>query len=134
MLLNWRERKIERHGCEQFYFVDAVCAVKRSFGKLNLLERWLAQSFDTMNFERLPNELLLSIFDYLNGFDLLRSFIDLNARFHALLFQQHVSYCFDLKRVRKHQFDLVCQQYLPRVRTQTIALKLDESAFTVGRR
>ena len=85
-----------------------------------------------MNFERLPNELLLSIFDYLNGFDLLRIFIDLNARFHALLFQQHVSYCFDLKRVRKHQFDLVCQQYLPRVRTQTIALKLDESIFTVG--
>ena len=117
---------------EQFYFVDAVCAVKRSFGKLHLLERWLAQSFDTMNFERLPNELLLSIFDYLNGFDLLRSFIDLNAHFHALLFQQHVSYCFDLKRVRKHQFDLVCQQYLPCVGTQTIALKLDESAFTVG--
>ncbi len=50
-------------------------------------------------FERLPNEILIEIFAYLNGIDIINSFSKLNIRFEHLL----NTWCryFDLKSIGK---------------------------------
>jgi hypothetical protein len=75
-----------------------------------------------MNLELLPNEIILDLFDYFDGIDLLRAFYNLNSRFNFLLYKQFRFYCFNLQSVSKRNFDIICQQYLPFIADKVIAL------------
>ncbi|CAF0832893.1 unnamed protein product [Adineta steineri] len=78
-----------------------------------------------MNLELLPNEILLDIFSYFYGIDLLHAFYDLNYRFNNLLYKQYRSYYFVFNSISKRTFDTICQGHLPFISDQVIALTLD---------
>ena len=79
-----------------------------------------------MRLESLPNEILLDLFCYFNGIDLLRAFHSLNTRFNLLLYKQFRSYLFQLNFVSKRDFDMMCQQHLPWIIGQVIVLQLSD--------
>ncbi|CAF4225264.1 unnamed protein product [Rotaria sp. Silwood2] len=83
-----------------------------------------------MNLELLPNEILLDLFDYFDGIDLLRAFYGLNFRFNFLLDNQFRAYRFNFSFVSKHDFDMICQQHLPRVADRVVCLSLFEHEET----
>ncbi|CAF1427871.1 unnamed protein product [Adineta steineri] len=85
-----------------------------------------------MNFNLLPNEILLTFFDYLDGDDLLHAFDGLNARINALLYKQYRRYYFDFSVLSKRNFDLICQQYIPLIADHILALHLSDSELTPG--
>ncbi|CAF1386135.1 unnamed protein product [Rotaria sordida] len=85
-----------------------------------------------MNFEFLPNEILLDIFEYLNGIDLLRAFYGHNSRFNLLLYNQFQSYRFDLLSCSKHQFDIICKQHLPFISNRVTTLTLSDNEDSPG--
>ncbi|CAF1431578.1 unnamed protein product [Adineta steineri] len=85
-----------------------------------------------MNFNLLPNEILLTFFDYLDGDDLLHAFDGLNARINALLYKQYRRYYFDFSVLSKRSFDLICQQYIPLIADHILALHLSDSESTPG--
>ena len=79
----------------------------------------------TMNFESLANELLLDLFEYLDGISLLRAFFGLNSRLNQVL-----SYYLDFRSISKRDFDMVCQQYLPRITDRVMSLCLSDDDET----
>jgi hypothetical protein len=83
-----------------------------------------------MNLELLPNEIILDLFDYFDGIDLLRAFSDLNYRFNFLLYKQFRFYCFKFESVSKHNFDMICQQHLPFIANRVITLHLSNAGET----
>src|SRR5690348_6410081 len=85
-----------------------------------------------MNLELLPNEILLDLFDYFNGMDLLCAFYGLNSRFNLLLYKQFRFYRFQFNSVSKRSFDFICQQHLPFIADQVIALQLSDYRETPG--
>ena len=85
-----------------------------------------------MNLEALPNELLLLVFSYLDGCDLLQGFYNLNSHFNQLLYQQFRNYQFKFDSISKAQFDWICQQHLPNIVDRTIYLALNEWAGSPG--
>ena len=85
-----------------------------------------------MNLEALPNELLLLVFSYLDGCDLLQGFYNLNSHFNQLLYQQFRNYQFKFDSISKAQFDWICQQHLPNIIDRTIYLALNEWAGSPG--
>jgi hypothetical protein len=78
----------------------------------------------TMNLESLANELLLDLFEYFSTFHLLRAFHDLNSRFDTLLCVQFRAYHLDFRSMSKHDFQIICQQYLPSLIDRIISLRL----------
>ncbi|CAF1446315.1 unnamed protein product [Adineta steineri] len=85
-----------------------------------------------MNFNLLPNEILLTFFDYLNGNDLLHTFYGLNARINALLYNQYRRYYVDFSLLSKRSFDLICQQHIPLIAHHILVLHLSDSESTPG--
>ncbi|CAF4151617.1 unnamed protein product [Adineta steineri] len=85
-----------------------------------------------MNFNVLPNEILLAFFEYLNGNDLFHTFYGLNARIDALLYKQYRCYYFDFFVLPKRNFDLICQQHIPMITDRILALHLSDSEWTPG--
>ncbi|CAF0738756.1 unnamed protein product [Adineta steineri] len=85
-----------------------------------------------MNFNVLPNEILLAVFEYLNGNDLFYTFYGLNARINALLYKQYRCYYFDFFVLPKRNFDLICQQHIPMITDRILALHLSDSEWTPG--
>ncbi|CAF0991492.1 unnamed protein product [Adineta ricciae] len=83
-------------------------------------------------FESLPNEIVLSIFYYLNSFDIFRAFYALNFRFNQLLYNQHDAQCIIFDSVSKRSFDMVCQRYLPFMINRLVSLHLDNEGSTPG--
>ncbi|CAF1281179.1 unnamed protein product [Adineta steineri] len=83
-----------------------------------------------MNLELLPNEILLDIFQYLHGVDLLRAFYDLNYRFNFLLHNQYRPYCFNFDFLSKRTFDMICQQHLTFIADRTTTLTLSNGENT----
>ncbi|CAF1454997.1 unnamed protein product [Rotaria sordida] len=77
-----------------------------------------------MDFELLPNEILLDLFDYFDGIDLLRAFYSLNYRFNDLLYNQFRLYRFNFSSISKRDFDMICQQHLPFITQRVISLSL----------
>ncbi|CAF1425874.1 unnamed protein product [Adineta ricciae] len=67
-------------------------------------------SSEKMQFESLPNDLLLEIFDYLDGIELFRIFPHLNSRFTELLSFYSRYYDFNFQSITKNEMDLVCQE------------------------
>ncbi|CAF3884872.1 unnamed protein product [Rotaria sp. Silwood1] len=85
-----------------------------------------------MKLEFLPNEVLLDLFEYLNGIDLLRAFYGHNSHFNLLLYKQFQSYRFDLVSYSKHQFDIICKQHLPFISNRVTTLTLSDGKNTPG--
>ena len=83
-----------------------------------------------MNLELLPNEILLDLFDYLNGVDLLCAFYGLNLRFNFLLYQQFREYYFNFNLVSKRNFDTICQQHLPFLSDRVFSLSFSNDDDT----
>ncbi|CAF3310963.1 unnamed protein product [Rotaria sp. Silwood2] len=85
-----------------------------------------------MNFELLPNEILLDLFNYFNGVDLFWAFYGLNSRFNFLLHAQFSFYYFKFNCVSKRHFDMICQRHLPFIANRIIALSLSDYRETPG--
>ncbi|CAF0890618.1 unnamed protein product [Adineta steineri] len=85
-----------------------------------------------MNFNLLPNEILLAFFDYLNGYDLLHTFYGLNARINALLYNQYWRYYFNFFVLSKRNFDVICQQHIAMITDRILALHLSDFESTPG--
>jgi hypothetical protein len=83
-----------------------------------------------MNLERLPNEILLELFKYFNGTDLIDAFYDLNSRFNILLYNEVRFYRFKFYTISKRKFDMICQQHLPFVADRVISLHLYDAQNT----
>ncbi len=89
---------------------------------LNTLYRTRSkEETNVMIFEFLPNEILLTLFEYFNGTDLLQIFYGLNSRFNLLLYKKFQLYCFNFKSISKRTFDLTCQQHLPFIANKVIS-------------
>jgi hypothetical protein len=85
---------------------------------------------EIMNFERLPNEILLDIFGYFTGIDLLRTFYDLNSRLNFLLHHRFQDCSFKFNAVSKRDFDMICQQHLPQMSDYIPSLHLSDHEET----
>ena len=83
-----------------------------------------------MSVESLANELLLDLFEYLDGFSLLSAFRGLNARFDHLLFHHFRAYRFDFRSIPKDAFDALWHRYLPMLLDRMVALTLSENDDT----
>ena len=81
---------------------------------------------NVMILEFLPNEILLTLFEYFNGTDLLQTFYGLNSRFNLLLYKQFRLYCFNFKCISKRTFDLICQQHLAFIANKVISLTFSD--------
>ncbi|CAF1034911.1 unnamed protein product [Didymodactylos carnosus] len=83
-----------------------------------------------MSLELLPNEILLDIFEYFDGIDLLRTFYGLNSRFNLVLHGQFPNCSFKFNSVSKHDFDKICQHYLPTMADYIVTLNLSDNEQT----
>jgi hypothetical protein len=63
--------------------------------------------------ETLPNELLLSFFEFLNTAHLFQAFYGLNFHFNQLLYVHFRFHQLSFQSIPKKIFDIICQQYLP---------------------
>ncbi len=80
-----------------------------------------------MSFEVLPNEILLDIFNYFTGIDLLCIFYGLNSRLNFLL-HDRFRYCsFKFNSISKRNFDMICQKYLPEMSDYINTLSLSDN-------
>jgi hypothetical protein len=84
-----------------------------------------------MSLELLPNEILLDLFEYFNGIDLLRGFYGLNFRFNFLLYKQIQFYSLDFESISKRCFDR-CQQHLFFIADRVSNLSLSDSRENPG--
>jgi hypothetical protein len=84
------------------------------------MSRW--KSIRTL--ESLPNELILTCFDYLNSLDIIYSFGKLNSRFDQLI--ENISLFLHFDNVSKSIFDQICKQIFAnrRIQNQIISLRL----------
>ncbi|CAF1428295.1 unnamed protein product [Rotaria sordida] len=83
-----------------------------------------------MYLESLANELLLYLFEFLDGIHLFRAFHNLNSRFNHLLFIHFRAYRFDFRSISKYEFDIICQYYLPSIIDQIISLTISDDDET----
>ncbi|CAF1992297.1 unnamed protein product [Rotaria magnacalcarata] len=67
-----------------------------------------------MSLERLANELLFDVFEYLSCVDLFHAFNELNCRFNSLLIEyfRHQTY-FDFRFIFKEDLSMIRRRYLP---------------------
>ncbi|CAF3929128.1 unnamed protein product [Rotaria magnacalcarata] len=67
-----------------------------------------------MSLERLANELLFDVFEYLSCVDLFHAFNELNCRFNSLLIEyfRHQTY-FDFRLIFKEDLSMIRRRYLP---------------------
>ena len=84
----------------------------------------------TMKLESLANELLLHLFEFLDGTDILRAFHGLNSRFETLLVVPFQTYHLNFKSISKRDFELIYQQYLPLIRDRTLSLCFSDDHVT----
>jgi hypothetical protein len=79
-----------------------------------------------MKLELLPNELLLEIFEFFDGVDLLDAFNNLNFRINDLLFIQFRHYRFNLETMFDRGFHLLFKQYLPLIVDRVVSIQVPE--------
>jgi hypothetical protein len=85
-----------------------------------------------MNFESLPNELLLELFEYLDAAHLFHAFFRLKSRFDNLLCAHFQLYHLDFRLLTKYNFKIICEPYLPVILDQIIALHLTNNDETMN--
>jgi hypothetical protein len=83
-----------------------------------------------MNFESLPNEMLLELFEFFNGVHLFRTFYNLNIRFNTLLIVHFQRYHFDFRNISKGEFDRICGNQLLSITDRIISLCLSDDNET----
>jgi hypothetical protein len=83
-----------------------------------------------MKLESLPNELLLDLFAFFNGVDLLRTFYRLNTRFDQIVLTHIRISSLDFHSVSKTDFDIICQQHLPSIVDRITSLCLSDDDET----
>ncbi|CAF1099271.1 unnamed protein product [Rotaria sordida] len=83
-----------------------------------------------MNFELLPNEILLDFFEYLSAIHLFYAFSSLNSRFNTLLYEQFQRFHLDFQQISKSKFNDICQNCLPSIINQSISLHLSNDDDT----
>ncbi|CAF4209597.1 unnamed protein product [Rotaria magnacalcarata] len=83
-----------------------------------------------MHLESLANELLLYLFEFFDGIQLLRAFHDFNSRFNHLLYNHYRVYRIDFHSISKYQFDDLCQYCLPSITDQIISLTISDDDET----
>ena len=83
-----------------------------------------------MNFENLPNELLLDIFDYLHAIHLLRAFYNLNGRLNTLSTTSVKGYHLDFRAVSKYDFETIYLQHHRSIIDQVISIHLADDDET----
>ena len=83
-----------------------------------------------MNFEVLPNEIILDLFEYISINDLFSGFFDLNARFSQLLCIQFQRFHLDLRLLSKTKFNHICTKFVPLIidRIRSIHLSNDDNS------
>ena len=74
--------------------------------------------------ERLPNELLFDVLEFLSTADLLHAFLDLNSRFNQLLFIHFQNHQFNFQSISKQHFDRICSQHYSNLDNRIISLHL----------
>jgi len=82
------------------------------------------------NLESLVDELLLDLFKVFDTIHIFRAFCGLNSRFNSLLFKLFQAYRLNFRSATKHDFDILCDEYLPQIGDQTIALRLSDDDDT----
>lgn len=83
-----------------------------------------------LKLESLPNEILLELFYYIDGIQLIQVFSKLNIRFHNLLFNSFQQYSFNFQSVFKKDLDLMCRKYFPKLFHRIISLTLSNDLKT----
>jgi hypothetical protein len=83
-----------------------------------------------MEFELLPNEIILDLFEYIPLIDLFYAFSDPNARFNQLFFVQFQKYHLDLRLLSKTKCNHICQNLIPMILDQIISLHLSNEDET----
>ncbi|CAF0810854.1 unnamed protein product [Adineta steineri] len=83
-----------------------------------------------MSLELLPNEILLDIFEYFNGIDLLRAFYGLNNRFNMVLHGRFSNCSIDFHSISKYDFDTICQSHFPTMSKYISTLHLFDNEET----
>ncbi|CAF4207416.1 unnamed protein product, partial [Rotaria sordida] len=83
-----------------------------------------------MNVELLLNDILLDLFNYFGGIDLLHAFYDLNFRFNFLLYNESQMYRFNFCSMLKRDFHMIYQQRLSVITDRIIRLSLSEHEET----
>ncbi|CAF1454014.1 unnamed protein product [Adineta ricciae] len=81
-----------------------------------------------LQFEWLPNEVLLEIFQYLHDVQLYCAFYGLNCRLNRLLAIHSRVYHFDFRSISKREFDLICKEHFPSIshRVKSLFLSNDD--------
>ena len=85
-----------------------------------------------MNFEALPNELLLYLFDFIPPLDLFCGLSNLNSRLNKLVMIHYRNYRFDFRSLSREQMHLICQKYLPLIIDKVIYLHLSDDECVPG--
>ena len=85
-----------------------------------------------MKFELLPNEIIITCFDYLNAPDLFNTFHGLNYRFQRLI--TNIPLALNFQHIRKTTFDHFCKRMLsnPEIKNQIYSLQLSSARDTCG--
>jgi hypothetical protein len=83
-----------------------------------------------MNLESMPDEILLEIFDYISGYDLIYSFYNLNHRFNSIIHGIHFN--LDLSYVQQKTFLYICHYILPNFSQQIHSIKLSNKQTIDG--
>ena len=85
---------------------------------------------DKTNLERLADDVLYEVFEYLGGISTLRPFSLLNSRFDVLLIIHFRNHPLDFYGSSKYDFDLVCREKLPSMVEHITALRLSDGDGT----
>ncbi|CAF1577538.1 unnamed protein product [Adineta steineri] len=83
-----------------------------------------------MNLESMPDEILLEIFDYIPGCDLIYSFYNLNRRFNSIIHGIRLN--LDLSYVQQKTFLYICHYILPEFYQQIYSIKLSNKQTIDG--
>ncbi|CAF0727647.1 unnamed protein product [Adineta ricciae] len=83
-----------------------------------------------MNFESMPDEIFLEIFDYVSGCDLIYSFYNLNQRFNSIIYG--IRLFLDLSSVQQKAFLYTCHNILPNFSSQIYSMKLSNKQTIDG--
>ncbi|CAF0742369.1 unnamed protein product [Adineta ricciae] len=79
-----------------------------------------------MSLEQLPNDVLLTVFNYINTVDLFRAFHHLNERFDTQLRVHVATHKVDFRWITKRAFDIFCRTSLGSITTNVTSLCLSD--------
>lgn len=82
------------------------------------------------NLESMPDEILLEIFDYIPGYDIIYSFYNLNQRFNSII--HGIRLYLDLSYVQQKTFLYICHNILPNFSEQIHSIKLSNKQTIDG--